>query len=194
MQCTDCHVAPDFHGTEEEHVHRYDGRLDPTCEALGCHPDVAEDDGIEQHGDSHLKKLSCQVCHSAAYKNCYGCHVGVDDGVPGFTLESAQLAFKIGRNPIQGRYRPWKYVPVRHVPVARDSFSDYGENLLPNFDALPTWKYATPHTIQRITPQNESCNACHGNADVFLTAGDVAPEELNANRRVIVEEIPAPVE
>ena len=194
MLCTDCHVAPDFHGTEEEHVHRYDGRLDPSCEALGCHPDVAEDDGIEQHGDSHLKNLSCQACHSAAYKNCYGCHVGVDDGVPGFTLESAQVAFKIGRNPIQGRYRPWKYVPVRHVPIVQDSFSYYGENLLPNFDALPTWKYATPHTIQRITPQNESCNACHGNADVFLTAGDVAPEELNANKRVIVEEIPAPVD
>ncbi len=65
---------------------------------------------------------------------------------------------------------------------------------MPNFSALPTWKHATPHTIQRITPQNESCNACHGNAEVFLTANDVAPEELGANRRVIVEEIPESVE
>ena len=194
MLCTDCHKAPDFHGTEEDHVHRYDGRLDPSCEASGCHPDVAEDDGIEQHGDSHLKHLSCQACHSTAYKNCYGCHVSIEDGTPGFTLDSVQMAFKIGRNPIQGRYRPWKYVPVRHVPVAQDSFSYYGEDLLPSFSALPTWKHATPHTIQRITPQNESCNACHGNAEVFLTADDVMPEELGANRRVIVEEIPEPIE
>jgi hypothetical protein len=194
MLCTDCHVAPDFHGTEEEHIHRYDGRLDPSCDASGCHPDVAEDDGIAQHGDSHLKNLSCQACHATAYKNCYGCHVSVEDGTPGFTLGSVQMAFKIGRNPIQGRYRPWKYVPVRHVPIDQDSFSYYGEDLLPNFDALPTWKHATPHTIQRITPQNESCNACHGNAQVFLTADDVAPEELNANKRVIVEEIPGQVE
>jgi len=193
--CTDCHVASDFHGMGEgQHLHRYDGRLDPSCQTSGCHPDVAKDDGIAQHGGSHLKNLSCQACHATPYKNCYGCHVRVEDGTPTFSLESVQVAFKIGRNPIQGRYRPWKYVPVRHVPIVQDSFSYYGENLLPDFDELPTWKYATPHTIQRITPQNESCNACHGNAAVFLTAGDVAPEELNANKRVIVEEIPAPVE
>jgi hypothetical protein len=194
MPCTDCHGVSDFHGTEEEHVTRYDGQPNPSCQAAGCHPDVAEDDGIAQHGGSHLKNLSCQACHSTAYQNCYGCHLTVEEGVPGYTLESSQVAFKIGRNPIQGRYRPWKYVPVRHVPVAPDSFSYYGEDLLPKFDAQPTWKYATPHTIQRITPQNRSCNACHGSADVFLTAADVAPEELSANRRVIVDVIPERVE
>ena len=194
MQCTDCHKAADFHGTEDEHVHRYDGRLDPSCVASGCHPDVADDDAIAQHTDLHLRRLSCQVCHATAYKNCFGCHVRMEDGTPEFTLDSVQVAFKIGRNPIQGRYRPWKYVPVRHVPVAQDSFSFYGEDLLPDFGALPTWKHATPHTIQRITPQNQSCDACHGNAEVFLTADDVAPEELGANRRVIVEEIPKSVE
>jgi thiosulfate/3-mercaptopyruvate sulfurtransferase len=76
------------------------------------------------------------------------------------------------------------------VPIDRDSFSYYGEDLLPNFDSLPTWKYATPHNIQRITPQNESCNACHGNDEIFLTADDVGPDELEANRDVIVEELP----
>jgi len=194
MLCSDCHPASDFHGTEDEDLQRYDGAPDPCCDDLNCHPDVAEDDGIEQHAGSHLKSLSCQACHAIAYRNCYGCHVEAGGGSAGFTLESTRIAFKIGRNPIQGRYRPWKFVPVRHVPIAEDSFSDYGEDLLADFDALPTWKYATPHTIQRITPQNESCNACHGNAQVFLTAGDVAPEELNANRRVIVDEIPGPVE
>lgn len=194
MPCTDCHGVSDFHGTEEAYVHRYDGPPGPSCDASGCHDGVSEDDGIAQHGSSHLKNLSCQACHSAAYQNCYSCHVTLEDGAPGYTLEASRLGLKIGRNPIQGRYRPWKYVPVRHVPVAPDSFAAYGDDLLPNFDALPTWKYTTPHTIQRITPQNQSCNSCHGNAGVFLTAADVAPEERNANRRVIVEQIPKPVD
>jgi len=194
MLCSDCHLAPDFHGAEDEELQRYDGPPSPSCDALGCHPDVAEDDGIEQHAGSHLKSLSCQACHATAYRNCYGCHVQASDDAPSFTLEATQLDFKIGRNPIQGRYRPWRFVPVRHVPIAEDSFSEYGEDLLDDFDALPTWKYATPHTIQRITPQNESCNACHGNADLFLTEDDVAPEELRANWTVIVDRVTGPVD
>jgi hypothetical protein len=41
-----------------------------------------------------------------------------------------------------------------------------------------------------VTPQTESCDACHGNAELFLTADDVLPEELEANKDVIVEEVP----
>jgi len=193
MVCTECHLSTDFHGTDTEHVHRYDGQPSPSCEESGCHPEVSEDDGIAQHADSHLKNPSCQACHAMAYQNCYSCHVQMVGGAPTFTLGSSAIGFKIGRNPLQGRYRPWRYVPVRHVPVTPESFSYYGNGLLPNFDALPTWTYTTPHTIQRITPQNADCNACHGNEEVFLTAGDVAPEELVANRRVIVDTIPAPV-
>jgi len=194
MLCSDCHSADEFHGMEADRLQRYDDAPDPGCDNLSCHPDVAEDDGIEQHGDSHLKSLSCQACHATAYRNCYGCHVKIDGDPAAFTLQSTEMAFKIGRNPLQSGYRPWKYVPLRHVPIAEDSFSEYGEGLLADFDALPTWKYTTPHTIQRITPQTESCNACHGNADVFLTAADVLPEEMSANRRVIMDEIPEPVE
>ena len=103
------------------------------------------------------------------------------------------MAFKIGRNPLQSEDRPWAYVPVRHVPVDPESFAYYGEDLLPNFDALPTWKYATPHNIQRNTPQTETCDACHDNAEFFLTAEDVRPEEREANKDVIVEEVPFPM-
>ena len=194
LLCSDCHLASDFHGAREASVLRYDGQPSPGCQSRDCHPEVSEDDGIEQHGDSHLKFLSCQACHSTTYTNCYGCHVGVEDGMAYDEVEPPKMAFKIGRNPLQGRYRPWKYVPLRHVPVARDSFAYYGEELLPNFDAHETWKYATPHNIQRITPQTEDCNACHGNEEVFLTADDVAPDELQANRRVIVREVPTPVD
>ena len=58
----------------------------------------------------------------------------------------------------------------------------YGENLLSNFDALPTWVYSTPHNIQRNTPQNASCEACHANPEIFLTADKVQAVEQNANQ------------
>ena len=45
--------------------------------------------------------------------------------------------------------------------------------------------------IQRITSQNQECNNCHGQAELFLTADDVLPDELEANSAVIVTEIPA---
>jgi hypothetical protein len=190
MPCFDCHLADEMHGATGEFDHRYDGPPTPSCQEPTCHPDVAAGDGIQQHASHHLEVLSCQVCHSTTYKNCYSCHVGQEDGVAYFKTDESQMLFKIGRNPLQSQDRPWTYVPVRHVPIVRDSFSYYGENLLPNFDALPTWKYATPHNIQRITPQNETCDACHGNPEFFLTADDVAPEELEANRDVIVKDLP----
>ena len=57
---------------------------------------------------------------------------------------------------------------------------------------LPTWVYATPHNIQLNTPQTESCEACHGNAEIFLTADKLSEEELEANLSVIVDEVPDP--
>jgi thiosulfate/3-mercaptopyruvate sulfurtransferase len=52
----------------------------------------------------------------------------------------------------------------------------------------PTWKYTTPHNIQRVTPQNAECNNCHGNLDLFLTEDDVLPDEVKANETVLVAE------
>jgi hypothetical protein len=194
MLCSDCHGAGELHGTIKEFVHRYDGQLVPDCQSVGCHPEVNEDDGIEQHDRTHLLALSCQACHTTAYTNCSNCHVRVENGKAAHQVDPPQIAFKIGLNPIASRYRPWKYVPVRHVPIAPDSFAYYGENLLPNFDAMPTWKYATPHNIQRITPQTKTCNSCHGNNQVFLTAADVALDEWAANQDVIVDRVPDRVE
>jgi len=143
----------------------------------------------------HGSKLACQVCHSISYNNCFGCHVGsaTATGEAAFELESSQLLFLIGRNPIQSYERPYQYVTVRHVPVAADTFAAYGTGLLSRFSEAETWKYATPHNIQRKTPQTESCNACHGNPSLFLTADKLAPEELNANLGVIVETVPPPI-
>jgi hypothetical protein len=166
-----------MHGTLGAADHRYDGPPTLGCQDADCHPDVAPGDGIANRTEGHFEAMSCQVCHSSTYKNCYRCHVAVEDDQPYFKTEPSEMDFKIGHNPLQGPDRPWKYVPVRHVPVDVDSFAYYGEGLLPNFDTLPTWKYATPHNIQRNTPQTETGGACHSNPEFSLTEEDVVSDQ-----------------
>ena len=190
MPCFECHNVSHYHGDGTEYAYRYDGPPGVNC--LECHPEAAPDQSeIEEH-KIHADKVACEVCHvSGPYKSCYNCHVAIDEqGLPYYETDDSQMTFKIGRNPLKSDDRPWDYVLVRHVPVVPDTFAFYGDNLLSSFDNVSTWKYATPHNIQRTTAQNESCNSCHGNAELFLTAADVAPEELEANAAVIVEEIP----
>jgi hypothetical protein len=201
MQCVDCHDGQDMHGYEQDcqacHPgpedalmtppdHRYDGVQSPRCES--CHVAVTlGDDGIQMH-ELHGAELSCQVCHSISYSNCDGCHVAVskETGNPFFKAEGSYLGFFIGKNINKSFDRPYEYVTVRHIPVETTSYEYYGENLLPKFNELPTWVYATPHNIQRNTPQTESCTSCHENPDLFLTADKVSPEEIEANLGVIV--------
>jgi len=208
MNCIDCHSGTELHGEQADcqscHPgpedtempppdHRYTGVQTPRCES--CHTVVATgQDDIMMH-QMHGSKLSCQVCHSIAYTSCDGCHVATSEqtGNPFFETENSYQAFLIGKNPLNSFERPYEYVPVRHVPVAESSFDFYGEDLLKNYSALETWKYATPHNIQRSTPQTESCTACHENPEFFLTADKVSPDELDANRDVIVENIPSAI-
>jgi hypothetical protein len=201
MNCMDCHTSNELHGEPAncntchqgpENVsvpppdHRFDDVQNPRCES--CHTVVSTgQDEVIMH-QIHGAELSCQVCHSVAYTNCEGCHVAPNGST--YTLEANYPGFIIGRNPIQTYERPYRYVTLRHVPVTPDTFKAYGDNLLANFDKRETWKYAVPHNIQRNTPQAESCNSCHNNPDLFLTADKVAPDELEANRNVIMEEIP----
>jgi hypothetical protein len=205
MSCVDCHDNQEMHGQEADcqtchegpepdgemplDNHRYDGRQSPRCET--CHVEVAAGkDKITMH-KTHGGDLSCQVCHSITYKSCDGCHPQLnEDGNAFFETDGSYMTFFIGLNPRPSYERPYKYVPVRHVPVAEDSFAFYGDDLLPNMDALPTWLYATPHNIQILTPQNATCNSCHGNPDIFLTADKVYDYELEANLEVIVDQIP----
>ncbi len=191
MNCMDCHTGTELHGdytTPEGELpaHRYEGDQLPNCR--DCHDTVgAAEDSVQMH-QMHSDNLSCQVCHSETYTSCDGCHVAVseDSGNPFFRTEDTYLSFLIGQNPLQTDERPYEYVPIRHVPVAPTSFEYYGDDLLPNFDALPTWTHATPHNIQLNTPRNESCEACHGSPEFFLTEDKVAPAEINTNQNVIV--------
>jgi thiosulfate/3-mercaptopyruvate sulfurtransferase len=192
-ECTQCHTAPE-EMTLAPADHRYAGLQSPTCES--CHPNtILGQDNIEMH-TVHGADLSCQVCHSITYTSCDGCHVAISEksGKPFFETEATYPTFLIGLNPNRSYTRPYKYVPLRHVPISQDSFSFYGADLLPNFEAASTWVYATPHNIQLKTPQAEKCNSCHGNAALYLTLDKVNPLEANANLNVIVTEIPALVE
>jgi hypothetical protein len=190
MPCFECHEVSHYHGDGTEYTHRYEGAPGVNC--LDCHSETAPDRSEIPEHRIHDGSVPCEVCHvSGPYKSCYNCHVALDDkGLPYYKVDKSELTFKIGRNPIKSDDRPWDYVLVRHIPVAPDTFAFYDGYVLPEFDNAPTWKYATPHNIQRVTTQNESCDSCHGNENLFLTADDVAPEELAANADVIVEDVP----
>ncbi len=203
MNCVACHTGADMHDSNAacaqchdtskadfQVSNRYSGAQIPSCES--CHEQVGKTGDPIIHHTLHGEKLACQVCHSVSYMSCDGCHVAISEksGNPFFETEASYMSFFIGRNPNPNYHRPYEYVVVRHVPASATSYEYYGENLLPNFDALPTWSYATPHNIQRKTQQTASCDACHGNPDIFLTEDKVSPEELQANQPVIISEIP----
>lgn len=200
MNCVKCHEGAELHGSATEvstmDATRYAGTK--TLKCVDCHPTATPEggDGIAMH-NVHGDRLSCQVCHSVTYTSCDGCHVAVSEksGNPFFETEATYLTFLIGRNPNPTEEQPYEFVPVRHVPVTTTSYQFYGDNLLPNFNALPTWVYATPHNIQKDTPQNASCQSCHGSdGSIFLTTEKVNEEELEANQNVIVNVVPPAVE
>lgn len=191
MLCTECHTDM-LHGSGEIADNRYQNTAAAKCE--DCHEDVWTNTESNPQHEQHLSDLSCQVCHSVAYKNCYGCHVSIDpQGLPCRTSEPSVMQFEIGNNPLRSSERPYEYVVLRHVPTCSGACDYYGEELLPDFNAVSTWKYATPHNIQLNTPQNESCDACHGNSELFLTEEDIRAEESEANKDVIVTEYPEKV-
>ena len=186
FNCIKCHSGAELHGDGREYDHRYEVASAPQC--VDCHESIYSDAGenVSQHL-VHQNNVSCQVCHSMPYKNCYSCHVGRDSfDLKYFKTEPSEMDIKIGLNPLKSERRPETFVTVRHIPADHDLFSYYVDDALTNFDAAPTWKFATPHTIQRQTPQNSDCNNCHGNKELFLSTADVRPEYRTANRDVIV--------
>lgn len=192
MKCTVCHTVDEFHNPSADYNHRYESQEAPKCESCHSGEPFESLEPHKQHAglEEDATHLQCQVCHAQAYNNCYSCHVGKDsEGLSFFKTEKSWFDFKIGLNPVKSESRPYDYVVLRHVPVDHDTFSFYGDNILSNFDALPTWKYATPHNIIRQTAQG-SCSGCHGNEEIFLKEEDVLPEYRNANKDVIVNKIP----
>ncbi len=184
--CVNCHWGSEMHYGSGEH--RYDVDELITCEL--CH-ELTQNANV--YHATHWGDLSCHVCHAQDYKSCDACHV------PEGTLDRpSYLTFKIGKNPLPEN-RPYKYVTLRHIPIARDTYAGWGyTGNLPEFDSLPTWKYTSPHNIQRWTARTDttggqSCgNACHNSPATaegfFLREIDLQehPEEIQANTPVIV--------
>ncbi len=192
MKCIACHKGSEMHGANGRVTGRYQAANTPSC--IDCHSEViSKKPKIEVHR-THVPKLQCHACHSIPYTNCYGCHVGKDDrGLPYYQLDRSEISFKIGKNPIPTNKRPHEYVLLRHVPTNPNLFNYYVKGAMKNFDILPTWKFATPHNIQRITPQAKRCNACHGNKKLFLLEKDIIPLELKANQVAILKEDEVPL-
>ena len=194
MKCAQCHSAVQMHADDRKATHRFQVEHRPSCR--NCHPDAVQTDSQNPYHASHKGRLACQVCHAQANKNCFNCHVGTDKkGLAYYKCEKTRMLFKIGRNPQKSAERAYDYVVLRHAPVNPGLFDDCCKNALGRFNRLPTWKLDTPHSIRRHTPQTKTCNACHGQAGLFLRAEDLADGERSANSKVIVPEanLPKPI-
>lgn len=199
FNCVDCHDKFEMHSAVQEGTDRYHYDRSPAC--MMCHredPDLAKKNDYHQF---HFDDLACQVCHAQDYNNCSSCHVnGGWKKDPAYQANNPSLAFKIGRNPLADRSD--EFVTVRHVPIARDSYDNWGSTgLLTAYDDYPTWKFTSPHNIQRFTTRttatgDEECyQNCHidaneANKKYYLFKSDIEknwPDEVDANKNVIVD-------
>jgi hypothetical protein len=93
-------------------------------------------------------------------------------------------------------------VTVRHIPIASDSYDNWdATGSLTAYDNYPTWKFTSPHSIQRFTKRTAATGAqncsqnCHISADTknkkyYLFEADIEenwPDEVDANKNVVVD-------
>ncbi len=208
MTCEECHSGNEMHnmtpGNGEDlgiFPHRYAMTEMPRCE--DCHGDVVEANNFhEAHWEGWTGvDLQCQVCHSQPYKNCSNCHPNPAGSEHGFDIDPSVVMFKIGKNPLDERSE-YDYCVVRHVPVNEtETYEDpmWDGIILNDFDAVPTWKYNSPHNIRLWTAQTtveagQGCGAsCHDKEDVYkgFYLRDIDIEGLSdetANESVIINE------
>jgi thiosulfate/3-mercaptopyruvate sulfurtransferase len=169
-KCELCHTKEEIHGdgqhAGDHYTDRYEVATMPRCE--NCHASVSNI-YHDTHVDVAGRNLQCQVCHSQPYKNCTNCHnLG-----SGFDIDPSVVDFKIAQNANSNRSE-YDYVVVRHTPIDRETYADWGLSL-PGYLDKPTWAYASPHNILRWTPQTSggTCyGACH-DSDYYLSESDL---------------------
>lgn len=150
MDCAACHPAREMHAAAPRDLPgRY--HLKEMARCRDCHKEL-QHGSVRDHA-IHVGKVECQVCHSRTYVNCYGCHVGKDaEGTAFFQNRREVETLEIGLNPdARAPEAGYRYMLVRHVPAYPEMFDFYGKDLFTGFGAVPTWKRATPHNIQRRT-------------------------------------------
>ncbi len=161
--CLDCHKE-DMHGegsTDAEYTSRYQVADLPQC--VDCHQ-ADRDDNIfhTQHWPnadaSDGVDLACYTCHSQKYNNCNTCHAGT--WKEEYTADNKDeyrvyAQFKIGRNPYYGDadhpHGEAAFITTRHIPVSPDAYRQWNIATMPDYNTMETWKYASPHNIQRWT-------------------------------------------
>lgn len=193
FECTECHSGQELHGDGEYHDQRYKLSLKPEC--VDCHTNIA---GSNEFHSTHINNLNCNTCHSQDYNNCGSCHIGAE----GARIES-HLKFKIAMNPLPD-IKPYSMVTVRQSLMAPDSWDVYGIDDMPNFSVRPTYKYSTPHNIQRWTTRTADENGapyttcyygCHirveadtvYNKEFYLFESDLQDWEIEANKGIVVD-------
>ena len=186
LSCTDCHKKNEMHGSGRQAAHRYDADNTPRC--INCHETIYTTSPKRSIHRTHRNRASCQVCHSQAYKNCFSCHVNTVDGKSVSGTKPSRMDFRIGRNHLKSSRYPESFVVLRHAPIDEKTFDSIEKSALKKFNAMPAWRMATPHNIRRKTPQNRSCNSCHGQKKLFLREMDVDAAERKADKPVIVPE------
>lgn len=162
FDCYFCHNE-DLHGDgRTDYTSRYEVEGAPRCET--CHSGSVDENLFHQWHwpDADLAEargsagLACQVCHSQPYTNCLNCHSGgvwSSENPEGY---AEYVDFKIGVNT--GNWpnhapEDEKYVVVRHVPVIKDGFREWGWPSLEHWAAFETWEMSTPHNIRKVTAQ-----------------------------------------
>ncbi len=189
--CLGCHNQNQLHGDGQIHQTRYQSPLSPNCN--DCHADIAQ---ANSYHKEHIETFDCHVCHSQDYNNCGSCHVGGQGArIPSY------LDYKIGINPIPEQ-KPYRMALLRRTLAAPDGWELYGVKKMPEFDAKPTYNYATPHNIQRWTKRTRveeggNCfSNCHAiqdgknlrNKELYLFSSDLKENwEKSANKNIVVD-------
>lgn len=199
FNCMSCHKKNEVHGDGKSYEMRYQMPMLPEC--IDCHTGAANSN---KYHIMHISTFSCQTCHSQDYNNCGSCHIGGE----GARIHSYQ-GYKIGINPIPEVKSKYKYALLRRSLTAPDSWINYGVSNLANFADQPTYKYTTPHNIQKITTRtgyknaqgnweiNQNCaSGCHitknadgtyKNKELYLFEEDCLDWEKPANTKIIVD-------
>lgn len=198
--CLSCHDKQEMHSavTDVNNTHRYNYEYAPSCE--DCHSNISSSN---IYHSQHFDEISCYVCHSQNYNNCTACHTaGEWQTDPYYQNNNPVEDFRIGINPLPNKR--FKYVTVRHIPIAPETYDNWGAaGLMTNYNDAPTWKYTSPHSIRKFTARTDtsgglSCfQRCHipsnpaRNNKFFLKRHYIEtnwPNEVEANRNVVVDD------